>query len=259
MINERRALVVGAGLLLLLLFFGFDIKSPQQKEEIEQRTKVGLALDPTVLIENARESLGSAESSELAEIEVRLQRAPEAEKLTYAKELSGFWFRQKQYYLAGTFAEHVAEQIDDATSWSIAGTTYLNGVTMGEGDRANACQVKADLCLQNAISLEPNEVSHQINRALVFVRKAPADNPMKGIQMLLKLSGDYPESVPVMVHLAQLAIETGQYDKAKVRLEKAVSLEPDNPRVVCLMSDVLTRMNDFSQNDWIKRCKLLTD
>ncbi len=259
MIREQRGVVLGASLLFLILYFGFDIKSPQQQEEIEQRSKVGLALDPAILIKNARESLGSAQSSELAEIEVRLQQSSEEEKLTYLKELSGFWYRQKEFYLAGTFAEHVAEQVDDAASWGIAGTTFLSGVTSLDADRAAACQMKADMSLQNAISLEPNDVSHQINRALVFVRKAPAKNPMKGIQMLLKLSEDHPESVPVMVNLAQLAIETGQFEKARVRLEKAASLEPDDPRVVCLMTEVLTRMNDSSRDDWQKRCKLLTD
>lgn len=259
MIVQQRVAVLLAGLLLLVLFFGFDIKSSQQIEGIQQRSKTGLSLDINTILKKAGESLGPERASELAALEVGFQQAEEPERSQLLKKISGFWFRQKQPYLAGSFAKQAAEQENSAEAWSIAGTTFIGGITSGPEDERQACFQEATYCLEQAISLEPDNVNHRVNQALAYVRKPPADNPMRGIQMLLRLNENEPENVVVLLNLAKLAIETGQWDRAKVRLEKAAEVEPENSRVVCLLAEVLQRLQDPQWQATREKCDLLTE
>jgi len=62
---------------------------------------------------------------------------------------------------------------------------------------------------------------------------------MKGIQLLLELNRSNPENVSILYYLARFGMRTGQYEKARERLEKALSLDPAQRRLHCLMADLL--------------------
>ncbi|MBX2815888.1 MAG: hypothetical protein KTR24_07820 [Saprospiraceae bacterium] len=257
--RQQQVVLLSAGLLFLVLYLGFDIKSPQQLDLIETRAKTGLSLDVGSIVEKAGESLGSEKSAELASLEVRYQQASESEQTEILKEISGFWFRQKEYYLAGAFAKQAAEKEENDQAWSIAGTTFMSGLQTGPEEQQRACGQQAAFCLEQAISLAPDDINHRVNQALIYVRQPPQENPMKGIQMLLRLNEKQPENVVVLFNLAKLAVETGQWDRAKERLESAVAMEPENKRVVCLLADVLAQMQDPNWQATREKCDLLTE
>ncbi|MGB3800387.1 MAG: tetratricopeptide repeat protein, partial [Lewinella sp.] len=62
--------------------------------------------------------------------------------------------------------------------------------------------------------------------------------PMKGILMLREIEERFPDNPQVYITLAQLAIRTNQLERAAERLEKANSLQPGNPDVVCPLAKV---------------------
>lgn len=257
--RHQTVALAGACGIFLVLLFGFDIKSPDQTREIAQREKTGLALDLTAILKQAGEKLAPQEAVELARLEASFQQVEEAEHANVLKEISGFWFRQKEYYLAGSFAEQVAELLETAEAWGIAGTTYLAGISEAPPERKQACLSKAVESLDNAISLAPEQVEYRVNKALAYVKAPPEGNPMQGIQMLLRLEERFPESAVVLINLAKLAVETGQFERAKQRLESAALLEPDSPRIVCLLADVLAQLGDPEGAAWKEKCNLLTE
>jgi predicted Zn-dependent protease len=98
-------------------------------------------------------------------------------------------------------------------------------------------------CLENAISLNPGNLDHRINLAICYAELPPADNPMKGIQLLLELNRNNPESSAVLYHLARFGMRTGQYEKAEERLKSALALDPEQRRLHCLMAELQTQRN----------------
>jgi len=50
------------------------------------------------------------------------------------------------------------------------------------------------------------------------------------------MSKSEPENITVMNTLGELAIKTGQWDKAITRLEKSYQLDPKNRETPCLLS-----------------------
>jgi uncharacterized protein HemY len=78
---------------------------------------------------------------------------------------------------------------------------------------------------------------------------------MKGIQMLLQLNQEAPEDVLVLVTLGRLAIQTGQFDRAEVRLLKALEVEPQNVGAICLLARVYQELgNTAKAADYQRQC-----
>ena len=111
---------------------------------------------------------------------------------------------------------------------------------------------KALESLENAISLDPNEIDYQTNRAVLLTEQPPKDNPMQRILILRELNKNFPKNVPVMNNLARFALQTNQLDKALERLNTALALDPTNKMTNCLLVQVYAQMGDKASEEKFK-------
>lgn len=232
------AVILSAVSLFFLLYFGCDTKPEKQQLLEKTRALQAESTDISVLLKNAKEALTSSQNGRIFLLEQELgQAADDSVRVAQLQRLSGAWFELGQPAIAGYYAQEVAETQGTEESWSIAGTTYticLQQVT--EAKVREYCSGRAVQAFENAISLEPEALSNQVNLALVYTENPPADNPMRGILMLRELNDAHPNNVLVMNTLARLAIKTGQYDRAIQRLERSLELEADNQNTICLLA-----------------------
>jgi tetratricopeptide (TPR) repeat protein len=257
--TKLQILVISLSSILVLgLYFGFDTKSSLEKKELREIEGSGINIDPKPLIEAAKKELSSYDLNELTGLENQADQAEGPERSVALQKLSGKWYRLNKPYIAGSYAEQVALEEPSGEAWSIAATTYLAGIGQAEDLLSKGCLNKAIEALENAISLEPEQIQHRLNLALVYAERPPEDNPMKGIQMLLSLNEKNPNSVSVLNALGRLAIKTGQWDRAQQRLEKADSLEPDNRTTICLLSEVYAQQQHPRAKAIKDKCELLT-
>ncbi len=249
--KQQVALIVGTLALILLLFFGFNTKPPKQRlleksrggdvelqeaQNVVRETKAALPADLRKYIQGLENVVeGSTDDS------IRVEAL---------KSLSSTWFDQKAFVSAGYYAERIAEITQTAESWAIAGSTYGAEFSLGnDSEYVDVAVAGAVRSFENAISLSPDNIDYRINLAICYAERPPATNPMKGIQSLLELNRTYPENTSVLYHLARFGMQTGQYDKAKERLETAIALDPSQRRLNCLMVDLLKEMNQSENID----------
>ncbi|MCB0375900.1 MAG: tetratricopeptide repeat protein [Sinomicrobium sp.] len=194
--------------------------------------------DISVLLKNAKAALSSAQNGRVFLLEQELaQTELDSAKVEKLERLSGTWFEFGEPAIAGYYAQEIAELLGTEESWSIAGTTYTICLQQSTETKVrDYCSGRAIRAFENAISLDPEELAHQVNLALVYTEYPPADNPMRGILMLRELNDAHPNNVLVMNTLARLAIKTGQYDRAIQRLERSLELEADNQNTICLLA-----------------------
>lgn len=258
--TRRHVLVIATWVLtVFILYFGFDTKSPTQEADSKSRILTGTQLDVQPMIMTAKESLAVSDLTEIQRLEALAEGGDSTQQIVALKELSGKWYRLEEYYIAGHFAERVAEQEMTGQSWSIAGTTFMAGLSSSDAMLRDACTQKAIQALENAISLEPENVEYRVNLSLAYTENPPPNEPMKGIQMLLSLNEKHPENVMVLTTLARLAIKTGQYDRAQTRLERALEIEPNHASATCLLATVLEQTGDGTRAQELRnKCELLT-
>ncbi len=244
----------------MALFLGFDTKSSEQQEELTSRAIAGTHVDVQPMIISAKESLADHDLQEIHVLEGAVAGSDDSTaRIDHLKQLSGKWYKLQQYFIAGHYAAEVAEMESSAEAWSIAGTTYIPGIATSDPLLKSASFRGAVAALENAISLDPESIEHRVNLAVAYTENPPEENPMKGIQMLLNLDKKHPDNLPVLTTLGRLAIKTGQLDKAKERLERAIKIDPEHGRAICLLADVYERTADPKATELASRCELLNN
>jgi tetratricopeptide (TPR) repeat protein len=228
------------------IYFGMDTRPPEAYERQESRS---LNIQRTSAVNLVREKLPTLPQEDQARIR-GIYSAYEnslnpSDSIAYLKELSGAWYEQKEPVVAGHYAELVASMDSSADAWSMAGTTYALAFHMEKVSEKELLFAvdQSRAAFEKAITLDAENVNHRINLALTYVEQPPQNNPMKGIQMLLSLNEKYPESATVLYQLGRLGMQTGQYEKAIKRLEKAIAIEPMKIKAHCLLADAYAATN----------------
>lgn len=245
--NKTQWMVLGSAVVLFfILYFGCDTK-PKAQQAIEQSR--ALTVESTSLSElllNAKPELNAAQAAAISGLEQQLDNAAsDSAKVEVLKQLSGAWYQLGQPAIAGTYAQQVAEAVNDEKSWAITGTTFSICLQMSDKEQVRSyCMGRAVKAYENAISLNPDNVANRVNLALTYTEMPPKEEPMKGILMLRELNQQQPNNVLVLNSLAQLAIKTGQMDRAKERLEQAIALEPQNVNTICLLAQVYQALGE---------------
>jgi len=262
MTRLQTIVIVSTVLLFSLLYFGFDTK-PRERAAIDAtRRQNAVQTDISALLAVARENLEADQLALLGTMHQMLnQTEVDSAKISIWKQISSTWYDFDRPDLAGHYAELIAQNTNTAEAWSIAGTTYaIGGQRLAEEKQRTFATEHAVTAFENAISLEPDNLNHRINLAVCYVDNPPAEQPMKGVQMLLNLDKKYPESIGVQNTLARFAIKTGQFEKAAGRLEKVLSLDPENQNATCLIAKAYEGLGKTAKAiEFTQRCKALIE
>lgn len=252
--------LLGAMVLLGVLYFGFDRKPQEIRAAEKTRSLEVESTNISVLLKDAKENLKVEDSNTILVLEQQLATQEDSTDTSILKELSGAWYRIGEYAISGYYAQQVAEKEDTEQAWSIAGTSYAICVQRSETEKVKEyCTNRAANAFENATSIAPDNSQHKVNLSLVYVENPPAENPMKGIQMLLDLNRNNPNDVLVLLTLAKQGMRTGQFEKASERLQKVLSIQSDNIDANCLLAQIYEQLGQLSAaQPYIEKCKVLS-
>ena len=205
-LNKNQSIVVACMILTFcIIYFGMDTKPKEQRalemsraanieatgiQNIVMESKKKLSKDALNVVEAMQTEYQNAESDE--------------EKIDKAKNLASKWYEIGFPIVSGYYAEQIAKLENTKDAWSISGTTYSIGMKNSKEEKQlQFARGRAIKSFETAITLEEENIADQINLALVYV-DFPTENPMQGIQMLLKLNENYPENVQVIKSARQI-------------------------------------------------------
>ena len=241
--TTQKLAIFGFTALFFVMYFGCDVTSTENKlqEKSREIKKPGINIDRE--IENIKHVLPKDDQ---ADIELNLidleESSTDEQKVSAFKKLAGKWYSLGYPLISGHYAAKLAEIDNTEDAWGIAGTTnYLAMKSLEDADKRKYAQEQAISALEKAISLNPLNVDHKINKALCFVE---SEAPMQGIMMLRELSEEHPDNAAVQIQLGRLSIRTNQWEKALERFVRVLELEPDNKEVHCYLVDVYKAQND---------------
>jgi tetratricopeptide (TPR) repeat protein len=245
--NRNQGLFIGASILLILILaFVFRTSSPEQDRIQQMRSSTGSNISIANIERKAFATLDPAQKEEMRLLYRDLNES-DSVNLKLFEQIAGKWFNFAAPEMSGVYAEKIAKEKDTAESWAIAGTTFYLAVSKQKEERIQEyCLDKAKSCLDNAISLEPENIDYKISRAQIEVDHPPQDNPMKGIQLLLELNRNYPDNAAIELRLAKLGMRTGQWSKAEERLKKVEAINPTK-EVYCLLAEVYSNLENTDQ------------
>lgn len=228
------------------MFLGFDTV-PSDQAQIEKSRALNFeTAELEGMVQASTAALPADEQTFFRTFEniVRTSTVDSA-RIQALEQLSAGWYQRGGYAEAGYYAEQIAELAPSALNWEAAAMTFWNCINADlEMTTRTLCRSHAEQCFQNAISLDPENVTYRVNLAVCNATLPPSDNPMKGIQSLLSLNEKYPENTSVLFWLAKFGLDTGQTDKAIARLNTALEIAPDERRLHCLIAEAYSQIGD---------------
>lgn len=238
MTRQQYILIGSVTLLFFILYFACETKPPGQQQVEQSRLLQAEATNVNLLMREAHDELSASQLSTIQALQQELSEAAgDSARVEILQQLSGRWYESGYPAIAGHYAQELAEVRGVEDAWSIAGTTYAICVQRAEDSKVREfCTQRAITAFENAISLNPDEVRHQVNLALTYTDSPPPNEPMKGVLMLRELEQSFPESPLVYTSLAKLAIRTGQFERSIERLNQALDIEPANLNAICLLA-----------------------
>lgn len=249
-------LILGSIVLFGVIYFGMNTKPKEQLAQEKSRAVNIEATGIQNIVMDAKRTLTAEEINIVEAMQTEEQESTGDIQIEKSKLLASKWYELGHPIVSGYYAEKIAEKVNDKNSWSMAGTTYMIGLKNAKEEKEQSfAKGRAIEAFEKAISLEENNVSDQINLALLYV-DYPENGPMQGIQMLLKLNESYPDNVQVINQLARLGLRTNQVDKAIARLEKALTLDPSNNNSICLIAQAYEMAGRIEEaKEYGNKCK----
>lgn len=261
--NRLQLITVGAAVVLFfVLYFGCDTTPKDIKTLEKSRAFTTETTDLTALLQTAQAKLDAASASTVATLQQQVEvSTSDSTKVEALKQLSSKWFQLREPAIAGSYAQGVAEIVNDEQTWSTTGTTYLLCLQMSKEEQVRSyCMNRAVKAFENAVSINPDNPDIRAYLALCYTELPPQNEPMKGILMLRELNQQHPDNVLILNSLGRLAIRTNQFDRAKERLERSLTLEPNNANTVCLLAQVYEQLGEAEKAEiFTSRCETLNN
>jgi cytochrome c-type biogenesis protein CcmH/NrfG len=111
---------------------------------------------------------------------------------------------------------------------------------------------------QNAINIDPENLELKVKLGSAIVDRSP--QPMQGISLLLEVIQKDSMHINANLALGKFGIISKQYDKAVIRLEKVLSLQPENTEALFLVAEAYSNLGDKEKAvSLLKKCKDLVE
>lgn len=257
--QKQHYIAIFVSFIAVLILYIFVDTMPPKLKELEKSRSLNLEATGTKnIIDKAMASLDKDDQSMIEALQMDIDKAKDdSTKVKVLKVLASAWYELDHPATSAIYAEEIAGIEKTASSWSIAGTTFMICARSEKNEKTrDFCIKRALSCLETAISLDPEKVEPKINRALVYVDNPLQDNPMKGILMLRELNEEYPGNTSVLNQLASLALKTNQADKALERLNESYAIDPSNNMTACLLAMAYEMAGDAGKAmEFSKKCK----
>lgn len=172
------------------------------------------------------------------------QRAEEGQDTGAVEELIGFYENEQQYNFAAYTHSLKAKLSPSVANWELAGDRQLSvsSNTAYDSEFNEVLYQEALSSYQKAIDLDSNNLDLQVKLGSAIVDRSP--QPMQGISLLLGVIEKDSMHINGNLALGKFGIISGQYDKAIIRLEKVLSLQPQNTEALFLAGEAYSNLGD---------------
>jgi len=234
---QKGQIALGVGTLILALALYFGGKTVVKKENSSTAVKAE-SFSFEQYEEQQTAKLLPAEKTQLAAITDAIKAAKSADTATLKKlylQTSDFWKNLNNSALGAYYFYQFAKIESTKKALADAGDVLVNAYkSTGDSVILNNLITFALRSYEEAVQKDGSDVELKIKLADAYVQGS--QEPMKGIGILRQLSDSLPDNVPVLLALGRLSIQSGQFDKAKERLQKILKLEPQNTEALYFLA-----------------------
>lgn len=244
--------------ILTALIFLFVRTVPAKKASIatgnqqhNENNGPGSGLSPvsidTILL-MAKKELKPAQLTWLNTLENSITRGDvKNQQLAVYHQLSHFWKDTARIFEPYAWYEAEAARLENSEkSLTFAARLFLDELQTDDFMKRRLWKaLQAKDLFERSLKINPENDSAKVGLGACYLFGNISSTPMEGIQKIMEVVQKDSNNVFAQLTLAKGALLSGQFDKAIVRLEKVIQLQPGNMEGYLLMADLYERKQDY--------------
>ncbi len=182
------------------------------------------------------EQLGKLPTSQKSLITSLTKKATQSNTPVAFKDVAEFWEKEKNLIMAAYYYKKAAFLENTEKSVTFAGNLYQALLQKTEEPSTRKwLAIEAIECFNKALKINPNNTDTKIALATCYTEGT--GETMKGVSLLREVTKTDSNNISANIILGKLAIQSGQFDKAKKRLELVLSIKPDNTEAMYFLAE----------------------
>jgi len=243
-LKNRSFLVFGLALILALAMYLFlpTKKNHRQASELSSPKKTSLEQFRYNFINQQADSTKLL----LNQLEARLSEAKDSvTNVAALTEGIEVYNKLQAPEIAALFVYKKASFIKNTNSWELAGSNFINLLSDPKLDTNLVSDISqhAIQSFEKSIALDSNNAGAKMKLAQCYIELT--SKPMDGVQLLLGIVRKDSTNVDAQMLLARFGLMSGQLEKVGQRLEKVLSLQPQNTDALLMRAEMYARSEKF--------------
>ena len=167
----------------------------------------------------------------------------DSDRLNNIEKLATSWEKYGKFALASEYWTQLAMISKDAKDWNRSGRKYFTALKSGEDTSiTNYLTEQTYSSLEKATELDTVTLRYQVDLAESKIELSP--NAMEGVLILLDVEKKDPDDIRTNLLLGRMGIVSGQFEKAKGRLEKVLETYPENTEALYYLAGAYEGLGD---------------
>jgi len=253
-VRSSQLLLVGLGIALTLsLFFFGNTKTPpkvlSQDSSVKSSAEKVSLKDSIVLL---RQGLNTAGLAKLDSLE-------QGEKPESLLEMANFWEKRQSLPSSSYYFTEYAKLQNDEDSWRQASQRCYLAYQMAQDTLWKPYFAAQSIdALEKTLSFAPSDIRSKIHLADCLIEGQ--NQVMPGVLLLREVVEQEPKNIPANLMLGRLSIVSGQFDKAKQRLQTVLEEAPENTEALYFLGETLVALGEKEEAIRVfEKCKRLVN
>ena len=260
-------IVIGGGVLLFCLIYFFGNTIPPKEKTAESgadTTKTSPSkIDIKSILAASKQELTPDQQAKLAQLEESVVRGDvKDQQIKNYKVLASYWKDSLHLLLPYFYYTAEASKLENSEkSLTFAAHYFLAELRRVESaDVKNWMAGEAKVLFEKALVINPQNDSSKIGLGSCYLFGAISATPMEGIQLISEVANRDSTNMFAQFMLGLGGYQSGQYEKAIIRLKKVVTKEPANLEAILALAESYERSgNKTSAIEWYEKSKKFFD
>ena len=240
-------ITLGAAIFLVAVIYFFGRTTPYKKSASTTNSSGAIVISTDTILSMAKRQLTPEQVVRLTTLENSISRGDvKDQQLKIYHQLAHFWSDSAGFFLPYAWYEAEAARLENSEkTLTFAARLFLDNLQQEQNPdfkRWEALQAK-DL-FERSLKINPDNDSAKAGLGACYLFGNISDNPMQGIAKIREVVEKDSTNTYAQMMLAKASLLSGQYDKAIIRLQTIIRLQPDNLEAILILADVYERTND---------------
>ena len=241
-------LLSGAALFSIIYFFGntnppVEANAPQKPAS----DTAASSFDFNAYLASAKSQLPANQQEMIAKLESAVVRGDVKNQQTKVYlQMAEFWKDSAHLLIPYAYYSGLASKLENSEkSLTFAAQYFLEGIRQqADPSLKNWMALQAKELLEKSLELNPSNDSSKVGIGACYIFGNISDNPMQGLTMVREVLEKDSNNVYGQFILGLGGLESGQYAKAAVRLEKVTKAQPQNLEAIMALAECYQRLGN---------------